>query len=123
MLHYRPILLASDGHPGKRSQPIIQSTCYPKGCYRLLIAVTQLYGSVSYNNPVKRPPKGSFIGPWLVLQLYHNYIYYSVSRSASLLVNRLSKASLSRNTSKKPRVGIDSYKLFLLSPRGTIIKH
>ena len=43
------------------------------------------------------------------------YIYNSVSMSASVLVNRLSKTSLSQNRSKKPCVGIDIYKLVLLS--------
>jgi len=65
------------------TQPIIQSICHPNGYYRFLIAVTQLYHifRITYNNPEKRPPKGSYIGPWLVTQLYD--ISVSVSLSAS----------------------------------------
>src|SRR6218665_390501 len=53
----------------------------------LLQDLSCYYTAVLYmnNNPLKRPPKGSYIGPWLViqpyiglwlvLQLYHNSVF------------------------------------------------
>jgi len=35
----------------KGQQPIIQSTCPPKGCYRSLIVVTQVQ-NINDNNPI-----------------------------------------------------------------------
>jgi len=78
--------------------------------------VTQLYSSISYNNPVKNPPIEGFLYWPLASPTAVPYIYNSVSLSASVLVSRLSKTSLSRNRSKIDScVGIDICKLFLPS--------
>src|SRR6218665_1893382 len=65
---------------------------------RLLYDLSCYYTAVLYmnNNSVKRPPKSSYIGPWLViqpyiglwlvLQLYHISIIVSLSASKSVYI-------------------------------------
>src|SRR6218665_2995290 len=92
----------------------MQSTCHPKGYYRSLIAVTKLYDSISYNNPVKRPPKDSYIGPWLVIQLYHISIIVCLCLPLYLSAGCLRPHEVGIDQ-RSSCMGIDSYKFFLLS--------
>ena len=49
---------------------IVQSVRLNYYRYRSLITVMRLY-CTSFNKPVKRPPKRSYISPWIVIPLCH----------------------------------------------------
>src|SRR6218665_323672 len=84
------------------------------------------------NNPVKRPPKGSYIGPWLVIQPYiglwlvlqlcHISIIVSLSASKSVYICTCQHVvkGLIRLDQRSRCVGIDSYKFSLLSQHSYI---